>query len=155
MAKAKAKQGRTSINAPSTKSITTVKVKAKPKSAFPSSTTPKTSINSFNAKTKDVQAKPKIIDQKKVSTSIALSGPKKQSQLVERQSICAILCSDPDLKWTKQVLLATVASAFSVLKQYDNGSKVEQGIRLMQIPELFNHKFTVPFSFVIVNIELK
>ncbi|KAA6378257.1 MAG: hypothetical protein EZS28_026216 [Streblomastix strix] len=137
------------------KSITTPKIKAKPKSAFPSSTTPKTSINKFNAKTKGVQAKPKSIDQKKVSTSVALSGPKKQAQLVERQSIGAILCSHPDLKWTKQLLLATPATAFSLLKQYDNPSKLEQGIRFMQIPELYNHKLIVPFSFVIVNTALK
>ncbi|KAA6358359.1 MAG: hypothetical protein EZS28_046114, partial [Streblomastix strix] len=101
--------------------------------------------------------KPKAVVQPKNAINAASHQcqVKKKIPIIDRKYKGVISCSHPKLQWTSAPLLAAPDTAFSVLKQYDSPSKLEQGIGFMQIPELNCHKLIIPFSFVILNNALK
>ncbi|KAA6395301.1 MAG: hypothetical protein EZS28_009173 [Streblomastix strix] len=161
----KSKQGAASSNIPSRLSIqknaSVEKLTQLPQRAV----TPKIKAKSTltNPKTKQQSnpavkgGQPKAVTQPEKATNAASHQcqVKKKIPIIDRKYKGVIQCSHPDLKWTSAALLAAPDTAFSVLKQYDSPSKLEQGIRFMQIPELNCHKLIIPFSFVILNNALK
>ncbi|KAA6384718.1 MAG: hypothetical protein EZS28_019755 [Streblomastix strix] len=133
------------------KQAVTPKIKAKS-----TLTNPKTTQLS-NSAVKGSQPKPKTAAQPKKATNAASHQCKikRKIPIIDRKYEGVISCSHPKLQWTSTSLLAAPDTAQSILKQYDSPSKLEQGIRFMQIPELNSHKLTIPFSFVLINNALK